>query len=172
MQDLSDLLSALKARRSDPEQPVWDVRAPGLFQHIFDRGRAAAFAAARGDLLRNAVLHRQALNLVTGESEVLTVPGVLRGPGDGQYLLEPGVDIAAVDKAALQRGGWYLYACRTPENAADILKQLQSSDVFRISAAGLIVLLLRLKVSLLIASFYDDHEWRVAVPDGTPKAAA
>jgi len=172
MSDLTHSLSALRARRSDPEQPVWDVRAPGLFQHIFDRRRATAFAEARADLLSNAVLHWQAVNLVTSESDVLTVPGVLSGPDNGHYLLEPGVDIGAVDKAALQLGGWYLYACRAPENAVEILKQLQSSDVFRISAIDLIALLLRLEVSLLIASFYDDLEWRVAIPEWTTKVAA
>jgi hypothetical protein len=164
MHDLSELLSALGARRSDPQHPVWDIRAPGLFQHIVGRQRVAAFVAARSELLRNAVLHRQAINLITGEAELLTVPGVVSGRDNGHYLLKPEVDIGAVDETALQLGGWYLYACRVPEDAADVLKAFQSSDVFRLSAADLVQLLVRLKVSLLIASFYDDHEWRVAAP--------
>ena len=60
MHDFSDSFSALGATRPDPSQPVWDVRAPGLFQHIFDRGQAADFAVVRAELLRDAVLLRQA----------------------------------------------------------------------------------------------------------------
>jgi hypothetical protein len=92
------------------------------------------------------------------------VAGVLSSPEDGQYRLQPDVDVAALDEAALYYGGWYLYASPKVESTPEVLRAFHASDVFRISPADLTQLLARLGVTFLIASFYDDNEWRVAAP--------
>jgi hypothetical protein len=161
---LAILLSPMGAVRSDPAQPVWDIRAPGLLQHMFQRERVDAFTVARDDLLKHAVAERQAIHLVTGEEEALQVRGVTADNDSSRYLLQRDVDLAALDKTVLSLGGWYLYAFRSETSGGGILQALQTADVFRIEPSGLIRVMRDLGVTFLIASFYDDNEWRLAVP--------
>ena len=165
MRDLSVLLSSLGAEREDPAEPVWDIRAPGLFRSILQPRRAVAFDTARRELLRAAIMERHAQNLVTDTPEVTEVAGVVSSSRDGEYLLRSEVDVEALDRAALNCGGWYLYALSGVEPSPEILPAFQAADVFRISPGKLIELLNQVRVSFLIASFYDDIEWRVAVPE-------
>jgi hypothetical protein len=72
------------------------------------------------------------------------------------------VDLEALDNAALYYGGWYLYASPDVEPGPEVLQAFQSADVFRIPPRQLVELLNRFGVRFLIASFYDDIEWRVA----------
>jgi hypothetical protein len=102
--------------------------------------------------------------LVIDAPEIAKVAGVLSSPEDGEYLLQPDVDVEALDEAALYCGGWYLYASPKPESTPEVLRAFHASDVFRISPADLTQLLARLGLTFLIASFYDDNEWRLAAP--------
>jgi hypothetical protein len=164
MHDLSVLLSSLGAKRQDPAEPVWDIRAPGLFQSILRPRRRATFDAARRELLQAAIWERHTQNLVTDASEVSKVAGVVSSSRDGEYLLRPDVDVEALDKMALYYGGWYLYASSVVEPPPELLQALQAADVFRTWPRELVELLNRFHVHFLIASFYDDNEWRLAAP--------
>jgi hypothetical protein len=92
------------------------------------------------------------------------VAGVVSNSRDGEYLLRPDVDVEALDKAALYYGGWYLYASSVVEPPPELLQALQAADVFRIRPRDLVELLNQFHVPFLIASFYDDIEWRLAAP--------
>jgi len=114
-------------------------------------------------LLRVAITERQAQNLVIDEPEVAALAGVSEYRG-AEYRLSPDVDVEALDKAGLYCGGWLLYASAEVEPPPDILLEFQAVDVFRVASAELVALLNRLGVHFLIASFYDDIDWRVVVP--------
>jgi hypothetical protein len=164
MHDLSVLLSSLRAKRQDPAEPVWDIRAPGWFQSILQPRHTATFATARLELLKAAIQTRDAQNLVIDAPEVSQVAGVASTARDGEYLVRPDAHLEALDKMALYYGGWYLYASRDVEPSREVLQSLQAADVFRIPPRELVELLNRFRVRFLIASFYDDIEWRLAAP--------
>jgi hypothetical protein len=109
-------------------------------------------------------LERHAQNLVIDAPEVSKVAGVDSRSRDGEYLLRPDVDVEALDKTAFYYGGWYLYASSVVESPPELLQALQAADVFRIWPRELVELLNRFHVRFLIASFYDDIEWRLAAP--------
>ena len=165
MHDLSVLLSSLGATRPEPSMPVWDIRAPGALRSMLQPRRAVTFETARRELLRAAIAERLAQNLVIDAREVTEVAGVVSKSKEGEYLLRSDVDVEALDQAALNYGGWYLYASPGAESPVDILQAFHRADVFRSPPAELVELLNRLRVRFLIASFYDDIEWRVAAAE-------
>jgi hypothetical protein len=164
MHDLSVLLSSLGAKRQDPAEPVWDIKAPGWFRSLLQPRQTATFAMARLGLLRAALQTRDAHNLVIDAPEISKVAGVASSARDGEYRVRPDVDLEALDNAALYYGGWYLYASSDVEPPPKVLQAFQSADVFRIPPRQLVELLNRFSVRFLIASFYDDIEWRLAAP--------
>jgi hypothetical protein len=78
-------------------------------------------------------------------------------PRDGAaWLLGPGVDLAAVDDVSLHAGAWLIHRSRHD----DLLPVLGGRDPFRTDVLDEVVR--GGEAALIVASFYDDHEWLIA----------
>jgi hypothetical protein len=121
-------------------------------------GADARVLAARRDLLGALLRHLAPMRLEVAQPEddaaALEAVGVLRdGPS---FRVEAGVDLDALDRAALHVGAWFLF--RSPH--ASIEPLLGGLDPFRSEVLADVVR--RGDAALVVASFYDDREWLIA----------
>lgn len=157
-EELRSVLQEMGIESMSPNGLVWDLRESGCLASIVGV-RSTLTPAVKRRILEVVLASPSPIYLLTSEDVGTAGPGVWRAVSPGVWSLDGSRDPAVlIAEDATQLGNWVLLAAHRPP-----LERLP--DLIRATEAQVLTFMRENGIRMLIDSFHDDVQWRVAIAD-------
>jgi hypothetical protein len=154
------VLEGARARQREPSVPVWDLE-----YHGWPWGAGwRAFPSRQEAVLRAFLAEAPECYLQMDPSDVLDWPPSMEWtrPYKNTFQLPAGLQAAALTKAVLYTGGYWLYCAPAPVEPLHL-----AIDAWRIPSRVLVSTVADLGITACIIAHHDNDSWRIVFPSET-----